>query len=129
MNDTGSSFAFLAHHGPLYLRLAVVAERALALDPNLTLVKLRQLSEAFARHAAARADEPQRGRRGRPARTADPELFAAKPAAPRATNGHGAEAEEGGPVDLVVAAFQLTPRLTATSIGSNVRPQASTSVL
>jgi type I restriction enzyme R subunit len=55
LNDTGSSFAFLAHHGPLYLRLAVVAERALALDPNLTLVKLRQLSEAFARHAAARA--------------------------------------------------------------------------
>jgi type I restriction enzyme R subunit len=55
LNDSASSFAFLAHHGPLYLRLAVVAERALALDPNLTLVKLRQLSEAFARHAAARA--------------------------------------------------------------------------
>jgi type I restriction enzyme S subunit len=67
---------------------------------------------------AARADEPQRARRGRPARPADPELFAAKPAAPRATNGHGAEAEEGEPVDLVVAAFQLAPRLTATAIGS-----------
>lgn len=67
---------------------------------------------------AARADEPQRARRGRAARTADPELFAAKPAAPRATNGHGAEATEGEPVDLVVAAFQLTPRLTATSIGT-----------
>lgn len=67
---------------------------------------------------AARADEPQRARRGRPARPADPELFAAKPAAPRATNGHGAEDAEGAPVELVVAAFQLTPRLTATSIGT-----------
>lgn len=52
---SGSSFSFLAVHGPLYLRLATVAERALALDPSLTLLKLRQLSEAFARHAAARA--------------------------------------------------------------------------
>jgi type I restriction enzyme R subunit len=50
-----SSFAFLAPYGPLYLRLATVAERALALDPSLTLVSLRQLAEAFARHAAARA--------------------------------------------------------------------------
>jgi type I restriction enzyme R subunit len=50
-----SSFAFLAPYGPLYLRLATVAESALALDPSLTLLKLRQLSEAFARHAAARA--------------------------------------------------------------------------
>lgn len=55
VEEKGSSFAFLAHYGPQYVRLAVVAERALALDPNLTLVKLRQLSEAFARHAAARA--------------------------------------------------------------------------
>lgn len=55
MEEKGSSFAFLAHYGPHYVRLAVVAERALALDPNLTLVKLRQLTEAFARHAAARA--------------------------------------------------------------------------
>ncbi len=52
---TTSSFAFLAPYGPLYLRLATGAERALAVDPSLTLVSLRQLSEAFARHAAARA--------------------------------------------------------------------------
>jgi type I restriction enzyme R subunit len=32
-----------------------VAERALAIDPSLTLVSLRQLAEAFAEHAAARA--------------------------------------------------------------------------
>jgi len=50
-----SSFAFLAPYGPLYLRLATTAERSLAVDPSLTLVSLRQLSEAFARHAAARA--------------------------------------------------------------------------
>jgi type I restriction enzyme R subunit len=50
-----SSFAFLAPYGPLYLRLAIAAERTLAVDPSLTLVSLRQLSEAFARHAAARA--------------------------------------------------------------------------
>lgn len=50
-----SSFAFLAPYGPLYLRLATAAERTLAVDPSLTLVSLRQLSEAFARHAAARA--------------------------------------------------------------------------
>ena len=50
-----SSFSFLAPYGPLYLRLATVAERALAVDPSLTLVSLRQLAEAFAKHAAARA--------------------------------------------------------------------------
>lgn len=50
-----SSFDFLAQYGPLYLRLATVAERALAVDPSLTLVSLRQLAEAFAKHAAARA--------------------------------------------------------------------------
>jgi type I restriction enzyme R subunit len=50
-----SSFGFLAPYGPLYLRLATGAERALAVEPSLTLVSLRQLSEAFARHAAARA--------------------------------------------------------------------------
>jgi len=49
------SFAFLAPYGPLYLRLATAAERTLTVDPSLTLVALRQLSEAFARHSAARA--------------------------------------------------------------------------
>ncbi len=55
LNSADSSFSFLAPYGPLYLRLATVAERALAVDPNLTLVSLRQLAEAFAKHAAARA--------------------------------------------------------------------------
>jgi hypothetical protein len=55
MADGSSSFGFLKVYGPLYFRLAEVAEQALALDPNTTLVKTRQLGEAFARHAAARA--------------------------------------------------------------------------
>jgi type I restriction enzyme, R subunit len=50
-----SSFSFLAAYGPLYLRLAEVAEQSLPLDPNTTLLKLRQLAEAFAKHAAAKA--------------------------------------------------------------------------
>lgn len=51
---TGSS-TFLVPDAPLYLRLATVAERALATDPSWTLTSVRQLGEAFARHAAARA--------------------------------------------------------------------------
>lgn len=54
-NPQASSFGFLAPYGPLYLRLATVAERTLAVDPSLTLVSLRQLAEAFAKYAAARA--------------------------------------------------------------------------
>jgi hypothetical protein len=54
-HPSSSSFSFLAPHGPLYLRLATSAERTLAVNPMLTLVSLRQLSEAFARHAAAQA--------------------------------------------------------------------------
>jgi hypothetical protein len=50
-----SSFGFLAPYGPLYLRLATLAERALAVDPSLTLVSLRQLAEAFAKHPEGRA--------------------------------------------------------------------------
>ena len=50
-----SSFSFLAAHGPLYVQLATIAEKALSLDPTLTLVKLRMLAEAFARHAAVGA--------------------------------------------------------------------------
>jgi hypothetical protein len=47
-----SSFAFLAPYGPLYRQLATVAESALALDPRLALLKLRQLAEAFAQALA-----------------------------------------------------------------------------
>lgn len=47
------NFDFLASHDPLFDQLAEAAERNLAIDPNTTLLKLRQLGEAFARHAAA----------------------------------------------------------------------------
>jgi type I restriction enzyme R subunit len=57
-----SSFAFLAPYGPLYLQLVTVAERALALDPSLTLLKLRQLAEAFAQRAASSAGLAEVGR-------------------------------------------------------------------
>lgn len=57
-----SSFAFLAPYGPLYLQLATVAESALALDPSLTLLKLRQLAEAFAQRAASAAGLVEVGR-------------------------------------------------------------------
>jgi type I restriction enzyme R subunit len=53
--EKSPNFGFLLVHGPLYHGLASVAERVFFVDPGLTLVKLRQLSEAFARHAAARA--------------------------------------------------------------------------
>jgi type I restriction enzyme R subunit len=53
---TRTNFFFLAKgHDPLFLQLAETAERALATDPNTTLLKLRQLGEAFAKHAAAAA--------------------------------------------------------------------------
>jgi type I restriction enzyme R subunit len=55
MSAPPSSFAFLAPYGPLYLRLATSAERTIDVDPSLTLVSLRQLAEAFAQHAAAKA--------------------------------------------------------------------------
>lgn len=54
-DQEASSFGFLAPYGPLYLQRAIAAERTLAIDPNLTLVSLRQLAEAFAKHAAGRA--------------------------------------------------------------------------
>ncbi len=64
MDSPASSFAFLAPYGPLYVRLATAAERTLAIDPSLTLMSLRQLAEAFARHAAARANLMPEGREG-----------------------------------------------------------------
>lgn len=47
-----SNFSFLAEHDPLFLELAIGAERAFSSDPNTTLIKLRQLGEAIAQHIA-----------------------------------------------------------------------------
>jgi type I restriction enzyme R subunit len=49
-----SNFDFLKEHDPLFLQLALAAERSFASDPNTTLIKLRQLGEAFAQDLAAR---------------------------------------------------------------------------
>ncbi|EGQ7846461.1 type I restriction-modification system endonuclease [Vibrio parahaemolyticus] len=47
-----SNFSFLAEHDPLFLELAIGAERVFSSDPNTTLIKLRQLGEAIAQHIA-----------------------------------------------------------------------------
>lgn len=53
-----SNFGFLVEHDPLFVELALSAERAFASDPNTTLIKLRQLGEALAQHIAALAGIP-----------------------------------------------------------------------
>jgi type I restriction enzyme R subunit len=49
-----SNFEFLKQHDPVFFQLAHSGERAFASDPNTTLIKLRQLGEAFAQDIAAR---------------------------------------------------------------------------
>jgi len=49
-----SNFDFLKYHDPVYFQLAQSAERVFIADPNTTLIKLRQLGEAFAQDIAAR---------------------------------------------------------------------------
>ncbi|MGF1511811.1 MAG: type I restriction-modification system endonuclease [Myxococcota bacterium] len=55
MLETTSNFAFLKAHDDVFLRLAQAAERAFVPDPATTVIKLRQLGEAFAKHAASAA--------------------------------------------------------------------------
>lgn len=50
--QTSSNFSFLKTYDPLFFQLASVAEDLLARDPNTTLVKLRQLSEALSKDIA-----------------------------------------------------------------------------
>lgn len=52
--DKKSNFDFLQEYDALFLQLASAAERAFASDPNITLIKLRQLGEALAQDLAAR---------------------------------------------------------------------------
>lgn len=49
-----SNFDFLKEHDPVFIQLACAAEQAFSADPNTTLIKLRQLGEAFAQDMAAR---------------------------------------------------------------------------
>lgn len=55
MAKHAGNFEFLAKHDPLFLQLARGAEAAFVPDPAVTAIKLRQLGEAFAKHAAAAA--------------------------------------------------------------------------
>lgn len=46
------NFDFLKEHNALFVQLATTAELSFASDPNTTVIKLRQLGEAFAQHIA-----------------------------------------------------------------------------
>lgn len=48
-----ANFTFLEEHDPLFYKIASSAERYFSSDPNITLIKLRQLGEALAQHIAA----------------------------------------------------------------------------
>ena len=47
-----ANFDFLKEHDPLFVQLAATAEQSFSSDPNTTVMKLRQLGEAFAQHIA-----------------------------------------------------------------------------
>lgn len=49
-----SNFEFLKEHDPVFFQLGCAAEQSFSADPNTTLIKLRQLGEAFAQDMAAR---------------------------------------------------------------------------
>lgn len=53
-NNNLSNFSFLSEHDPIFLQLALSAERSFATDPNTTLIKLRQLGEALAKDFSTR---------------------------------------------------------------------------
>jgi hypothetical protein len=54
MAEKSTNFSFLLDgHEPVLHQLALGAERAFSTDPNTTVMKCRQLPEAFAQHAAA----------------------------------------------------------------------------
>ena len=48
------NFDLLREHDPVFIQLACAAEQSFSADPNTTLIKLRQLGEAFAQDMAAR---------------------------------------------------------------------------
>lgn len=51
-----SNFDFMQEHNPIFLELAINAERVFRSDPNTTLVKMRQLGEALAKDTASRSN-------------------------------------------------------------------------
>ncbi len=62
MNTTPSpNFAYLAHHDPRLAALGTQAEQQFAIDPSVTLAKLRQFGEVLAKRAAAKVGLYQAG--------------------------------------------------------------------
>jgi len=53
-----TNFNFLKKHEPLFFQLAATSEKAFSADPNTTLFKLRQLSEALAQDVACSVGAP-----------------------------------------------------------------------
>lgn len=53
MTEPSSNFAFLKEHDPIFLQLAISAERNFVSDPNISLIKVRQLGEALAQNLAS----------------------------------------------------------------------------
>ena len=53
-NVITSNFVFLEDHDRMFFQLGNNAEQMFTSDPNTTLIKLRQLGEAFAQEVAAR---------------------------------------------------------------------------
>lgn len=50
---TESNFTFLKQHDPVFFQLASAAEQFFRADPNTTIIKVRQLSEAFSKEIAS----------------------------------------------------------------------------
>lgn len=62
MNTTPSpNFAYLAHHDPRLAALGTQAEQQFAIDPSVTLTKLRLFAEVLAKRAAAKVGLYQAG--------------------------------------------------------------------
>ena len=53
-----SNFYFLETHDPIFYQLASAAEQFFAIDPNTSIVKLRQFAEALAKDIASRFNIP-----------------------------------------------------------------------
>ena len=53
-----SNFYFMQEHNPIFLELAINAERVFKSDPNTTLIKMRQLGEALAQDLATKNNIP-----------------------------------------------------------------------
>ena len=58
LNSSSSNFQFLKQYDPIFYQLASTAEQFFVLDPNTTIMKLRQLAEALAKDIASRFNIP-----------------------------------------------------------------------